>query len=253
VTQAVDERRAQLASLITALKVVSTTLASKDRTILSLIDHLNPVLSNLAVRQQAIRRLLEATDLASHDTADLVARNRGVLDATLRGLHTDLAVLDRHQVDLAATIQYLDASVHGYQSVGYSQSSGGNTYHTSGGFPNRWANIFVQSLGPFGVDALLGQCGAVDQLVDQVLGTDCNKQPKGGAPRFPVPTGRGSVHLPGVPLPTPSLPGLPTPSVSAPSVPLPSVSPSPPPAKRPLPGNVGDIVKTALSGSGGGT
>jgi len=253
VTQAVDQRRAQLASLITALKVVSTTLANKDRTILSLIDNLNPVLSNLAVRQQAIRRLLQATDAASHDTADLVARNRGVLDATLRGLHTDLTVLDRHQVDLAATIQYLDDAVHGYQSVGYSQAHPGPGFQGSGsgGFPNHWANIFVQSLGPVGVDAFLGQCGVVDHLIDQVLGTNCHKQPKKGASPLPVPKGPAGVHIPKLPVPTPTGLGVPTPSV--PSVPLPSISPPklglP---KKPLPGNVGDIVKTALSGSRGG-
>src|SRR5205823_13714557 len=109
---------------------------------------------------------------AAHETADLVQRNRGKLDATLDALHTDLAVIDRHQIDLAATIGYLNQAVQGYSSVGYSS-----------GVPNRWANIFVQSLGPAGVDALLGPCGAVDQLIDTILGLNCNNEtvPGGGA------------------------------------------------------------------------
>ena len=253
VTQAIDERRVQLASLITAFRVVSTTLADKDQSIVSLIDHLNPVLANLAAREQAIKTLLQATDSASHATADLVARNRGVLDSTLRGLHTDLQILNRHQVDLAATIQYLNSAVHGYQSVGY---SGANTGFRgrggSGGFPNRWANIFVQSLGPAGVDAFLGRCGAIDKLIDQVLGSNCHKRPKSKSGPLPVPVPRGPLPKQQGPLPLPlPLPSgikvpIPTPSVSPPTLPKPRVSPPP------LPGNVGVIVKSALTGIGGG-
>jgi phospholipid/cholesterol/gamma-HCH transport system substrate-binding protein len=193
---AVDAKRQQLGSLIDALKSLSTNLANKDATIVSLIDNLTPVLQNLAQRQGAIATLLQSTDSAAHETANLVERNRGTLDATLNALHQDLAVLDQHQLDLAATVQYLNQAVQGYSSVGYSN-----------GFPNHWANIFVQSLGPAGVDAILGQCGAVDQLIDQVLGTKCNQTGTGG---------------PGQPVPPPSLPGLPTPSL--PPIPLPTQS-----------------------------
>src|SRR5919201_3232826 len=219
VTQAIDARRVQLASLISSFRIVSTTLAEKDHAILSLIDHLNPVLTNLAARERAIRTLLQATDSASHATADLVRRNRSVLDATLRGLHTDLQILDRHQVDLAATIAYLNGAVHGYQSVGYSQARSGSAQYSysgsSGGFPNRWANNFVQSLGPAGIDAFLGKCGVVDHLIDQVLGTNCHERPKGNQQRVRVPVPRvpgvGRIpHLPTLPVPTPSL-NLPTP------------------------------------------
>jgi phospholipid/cholesterol/gamma-HCH transport system substrate-binding protein len=168
---AVDARRTQLGQLLTALRQVSTTLGERDGTIVSLIDHLDPVLADLAARQRDIQTLLVATDSASHATADLVVRNRAVLDGALAALHQDLTLVDQHQVDIAAAVSYLDQSVKGYQSVGYSQ-----------GVPNHWANIFVQSLGPAGVDALLGQCGFVDQLIDDVLGTDCRKAGKGGPP-----------------------------------------------------------------------
>jgi phospholipid/cholesterol/gamma-HCH transport system substrate-binding protein len=204
---AVDSRRADLAQLITSLRKLATTLGERNGTIVALIDNLDPVLQNLAARQRDIQTLLVATSSGSHATADLVRRNRAVLDQTLASLHTDLGVIDQHQVDLAATITYLRSAVLGYQSVGYSQ-----------GTPNHWANIFVQSLGPAGVDAILGKCGALDHLIDQLLGTDCRNGAGGagrpGGSQGPLPT------LP--PLPTPSLPPLPTPSL--PPVPSPSIS-----------------------------
>jgi phospholipid/cholesterol/gamma-HCH transport system substrate-binding protein len=164
VTEAIDARRVELSRLVDSLRTLSTALGDKDDTLVSLIDHLDVVLANLARRQQDIELLLTATDSASHETANLVTRNRGVIDATLAALHQDLTVLQRHQLDLAATITYLEQSVQGYSSVGYSQ-----------GVPNRWFNIFVQSLGPLGVDAIVGECGAVDQLIDSMLGTDCDE------------------------------------------------------------------------------
>jgi ABC-type transporter Mla subunit MlaD len=252
VSEAVDSRRAQLKDLLTSLRVLSTTLGERDQTIVSLIDHLDPVLANLAARQKDIQTLLVATDSASHATADLVHRNRGVLDRMLGSLHQTLLVLDQHQLDLAAAVSYLEDSVQGYQSVGY---SGGNCGHVDshsckGGSPNQWANIFVQSLGPAGVDALLGKCGAVDKLIDQILGADCSKS---GAPSFPGVGGGGG------PLPTPSLPPLPSlpppPSLPGPPLPTPSLPlPGHLPETRPysfeygMPNNLSDILRFILAG-----
>ncbi|MFN2545536.1 MAG: MCE family protein [Actinomycetota bacterium] len=165
ITAAVDERRAELGRLLDALRTVSTTLGDRDQTLVSLIDNLDVVLGNLAQRQQALATLLEASDSASHETANLITRNRGVLDSTLTFLHRDLGILARHQLDLAATVSYLEKAVKGYSSVGYS----------AGDFHNEWANIFVQSLGPLGVDSLVGDCGAVDQLFDRYFGTKCGQ------------------------------------------------------------------------------
>jgi phospholipid/cholesterol/gamma-HCH transport system substrate-binding protein len=202
ITTAVDERRVQLGQLLDALRTVSTTLGGRDQTLVSLVDNLNVVLSNLAQRQQALAELLRSTDTASHQTADLVSRNRTVLNSTLNFLHEDLEVLSRHQLDLAAAVDYLDTAVKGYSSVGYS----------SGGFPNKWANIFVQSLGPVGVDALLGKCGTVDHLFDYYFGTNCGKTALGPvAPRIPtrISTGQGMpAALPRLPN-GPNLPALP--------------------------------------------
>jgi len=57
----------------------------------------------------------------------------------------------------------LHDTVQGYSSVAY---SAGGTYE------NRWANIFVQSLGPVGIDAFFGPCGAFDNALDDLLGED---------------------------------------------------------------------------------
>ena len=108
--------------LIDALTTLSGTLADKDQTIVSMIDRLNAVLGNLAAHQQDLQTLLVATDAASHDTANLVSRNRATLDGTLTSLHGVLNVLADHQVDLAATVDYLEQAVQGYSSVGYSCS-----------------------------------------------------------------------------------------------------------------------------------
>lgn len=161
VTDAVDARKEELSRLLDSFNTLGATFAEKDETLVSLIDNLNVVLGNLSERTEDVERLLEATDSASHSTADLIARNRPELDHALRSLHGALEVIDQHQVDLAAGISYLQDSIEGYSSVGYSM-----------GIPNRWANIFVQSLGPAGIDAFVGPCGAVDNALDDMLGED---------------------------------------------------------------------------------
>lgn len=249
VAEAVDSRRAQLKNLVTSLRILSTTLGERDQTIVSLIDHLDPVLANLADRQEEIQTLLVATDSASHATADLVKRNRGALDNALGSLHETLQVINRHQLDLAATVSYLEDAVQGYQSVGYSGGDCGyrDSRSCNGGKPNKWANIFVQSLGPGGVDALLGKCGAVDRLIDQILGTNCEES---SPPAFLPGGGREG----GVPLPLPSLPPLPKlpPPPSLPPLPTPTI----PRLQANLsqgdalgmPNDLGDLVNFVLAG-----
>ncbi|MBA2724832.1 MAG: MCE family protein [Actinobacteria bacterium] len=161
IATAIDERRDELSRLIDNLRTVSATFAERDDTLVSLIDNFDIVLANLAERTDDVQALLENTDSASHEIADLVSRNRSALGGSLQKLSLALATLDDHQVQLAATISYLEDSVKGYQSVGYSQ-----------GIPNRWANIFIQSAGTLGMDAFFGPCGAFDQALDDLLGPD---------------------------------------------------------------------------------
>ncbi|MGI8707462.1 MAG: MCE family protein, partial [Actinomycetota bacterium] len=147
-TKAIETKSNELARLIESFKILSTAFADKDQTIVSLIDNFDIVLANLSERRADIETLLQATDSASHEVANLVSRNRSDLDPTLRQLHVALDTINQHQLDLAGILSYLEDSVQGYQSIGYSQ-----------GTPNRWANVFVQSLGGLGIDEFFGPCG----------------------------------------------------------------------------------------------
>ena len=187
VSAALETRRAELSRLLESMSTLATTFGSNDDTIVSLIDRYNEVLGNLARKRDDLRVLLAATDDASNEVAALVDRNRPVLDSALRSLDETLGVVNDHQLDLAASISYLETAVEGYSSIGYSQ-----------GVPNRWGNIFVQSLGPVGVDALAGRCGLLDQALDELLGPDprsCEDrsdfgEEAGGGPA-PLPIGSG--------------------------------------------------------------
>ncbi len=161
VMEAVDIRRDELGRLLDSLHTLSATFAERDDTLVSLIDNYDVILANLATRTDDLQELLESTDSASSEVASLVRRNRGRIDSALNGLRVTLDTLDRNQLELAAAIPYLEQAVRGYQSIGWSQ-----------GTENRWANIFVQSLGPVGIDAIAGPCGALDQALDDLLGPD---------------------------------------------------------------------------------
>jgi phospholipid/cholesterol/gamma-HCH transport system substrate-binding protein len=224
---AVDSRRQQLGRLIESLRTLSVTFGQRDDQIVDLIDNLDIVLGNLAERQDELETLLVTTASASQETTDLVRRNRAVLDQALNNLDKDLRTLDKHQLDLAATIAYLENAVQGYSSVGY--SAGGN-------FNNHWANIFVQSLGPVGVDGVIGDCGMVDDLIDEYFGTNC-EDPGGAAA-----SGQGQGGGPGE---TTGEGGQPSPPVEVPPIVGPPESPG-------LPCGVGDVVDSVLAGTESG-
>ena len=263
VLKAVDARKEQLSRLISSLRVLFTTLGERRENLVSFIDSFRNVFNRLALRQRELATLLQATDSAAHETANLVARNRPVLDATLNNLRVVMRTIGRHQLDLAATISYLEDSVQGYQSVGHTGGDCGyrDSFNCDFGEQNTWANIFVQSLGPVGVEALLGQCGAVDQLFDEITGADCNASPEGLA-GLQAPEGQGPSGQQLPPIPPPDLPnvsGLPNPGLptlpSGPSLPtgggvnLPaSTSGLQANPYAPMPNHVGDIIISALYG-----
>jgi phospholipid/cholesterol/gamma-HCH transport system substrate-binding protein len=170
VSETLGDKKRELQRLIDSLSTLATTFGERDDTIVQLIDRYDVVLANLADQREELEILLESTDSASHEVADLVGRNKGELNSTLAHLHQAFEVVSDHQLDLAASISYLEESVRGYSSVGYSQ-----------GTPNRWANIFVQSLGPLGPDAIAGRCGLVDEALDEFLGPDPRKERQGEA------------------------------------------------------------------------
>ena len=200
VTAAVDARKTELKSLLTNLRILAETLGDRDTHVAGLIDNLDVVLANLAQRQEQIRVLLETTASSSRETADLVGRNRVTLDRLLTGLHTDLQVIDDHQLDLAATIAYLEKAVQGYSSVGYSGGAPNNPSEDTG-----WANIFVQSLGGAGVDPVL------DALFDQLFcpGGECASSTSGARRGADAPASAADDSDLGLPALAPPEAGLP--------------------------------------------
>jgi hypothetical protein len=86
----------------------------------------------------------------------------------LASLHTDLNVVSQHQDDLAEGVSYLGSALKGFQSIAYSGST-----------PVPWGNIFVNPASLTQGFGIIGPCGTLDQVLNQVLGPDpaaCDQQ-----------------------------------------------------------------------------
>lgn len=162
-TAAVNSRDTEARTLIDAANTVSGTLARRDQDLVAVVDNLGTVVRSLAANRVQLAALLNETAAAARQTADLVGVNRPKLDAILDEIHQDLAIVNRHQVDLAQGAAYLGVAIQGFSSIGY---SGPNET------PNRWGNIFTESIGAGGIDPLLGSCGLLDDALDLALGDD---------------------------------------------------------------------------------
>ncbi|MGH3441246.1 MAG: MCE family protein [Nitriliruptorales bacterium] len=173
VTQVVADRRDDLKEAIDRSEDVFAVLAEKDAEIVQIIDRFGSTLDVLARRRADVTRLLRETVRSSNLAADLVSQDRQQLDAVLDELNVDLRIVDAHQVDLAHFFAYAGASFEGYANI-FRRGEGDNP---------SWGNIFAQSLGDVGVDAILGCGGAIDDLFDEILGPDprsCEEQDGGG-------------------------------------------------------------------------
>lgn len=162
-TTAINDRQQQARHLIDSTKTVTGTLSNRDQDLLASLDDVNVVLDGLAKRRVQLATLLDQTSQTARKTADLVAQNRPALDAILDELHADLQIVGQHQQDLAASLSGLTNAIDGFASVGYSGPDD---------FPNRWANMYTQLIGPLGPDALFGSCGLLDDAFDVMLGPD---------------------------------------------------------------------------------
>ncbi|MFN8019209.1 MAG: MlaD family protein [Acidimicrobiales bacterium] len=167
--RAVDERQAEARRLIRSTRVVTGRLAARDQDLLAALDDIDVVLDGLAKRRVQVVTLLRETEATSAKTADLVAANRRQLDAVLDEIHQDLQVVGRNQDHLAESMAAMSNAISGFASVGY---SGPDEY------PNTWANMYTQLIGPLSPDALFGSCGLLDDAFDVMLGpdpvTDCS-------------------------------------------------------------------------------
>lgn len=169
-TGVVDARSSQVSDLIDAADTLSATVAARDRQLASVVSSLDQVVQGLAGRASDLAILIRQTDALATQTAGLVGRNQPQIQQLLNHLQAVLAVVSQHQVDLAEGVAYLDSGLTGFASIGYSGAAD---------IPNQWGNIFVNLLGSAGIDGILGSCGLVDQVLNQVLGPDplpCNEQ-----------------------------------------------------------------------------
>lgn len=162
--QAINQRRSQVSSLIDASNSVAAAVAQKDQQLGSLVDNLAQVIQGLADHSSQLSALIENTDAIAAQTASLIGQNQPSLQGLISHLTSVLGVIQQHQDDLAEAVSYLDSAITGFQSIGVSGPT--NT-------PNPyWANQYVNMVGLSGGYSLLGNCGALDQSLDEVLGPD---------------------------------------------------------------------------------
>ncbi|HUC38166.1 MAG TPA: MCE family protein [Acidimicrobiales bacterium] len=162
-TGVVDQRSSQVSSLIDAANTVAATVAQRDQQLASLVDSLATVVQGLAERSADLSALITNTEAVASQTASLVGQNQPQLQGLISHLTSVLAVVQQHQDDLAEGVSYLASAVTGFQSVGYSGTSD---------TPNSWANIYTNLVGVSGAYGALGNCAALDQALDLILGPD---------------------------------------------------------------------------------
>lgn len=202
-TSAIDQRQAQVGNLIDAANTLASTVAARDSQLGGIVDNLTTVVQGLAQRSSQLNALIVGTDQLATETANLIGQNQPQLQGLLAHLQAVLAVLDKHQEDLAQGVSYLSSAVRGFSSIGYSGPD--NT-------PNNWGNIYANLVGVANGYSVLGGCAALDQALDQVLGPDpvpCDQRsgpPVGqtAQPSGPAPGTSGGSETP---LTTPSAPG----------------------------------------------
>jgi phospholipid/cholesterol/gamma-HCH transport system substrate-binding protein len=194
-TTTVDQRSGQVSQLIDSANSLSSTLAGRDQQLLSVVNNLNTVSTGLAANSQNLSNLINNVDAAASQTNSLVSQDSPALNSLLASLHTDLGVVGQHQEDLAQGVSYLGSALKGFQSIAYSGST-----------PVPWGNIFVNPASLTQTFGIIGPCGTLDQILNQVLGPDpagCNSQTgplpgegsnpaPGGGPNQPSGSGTGA-------------------------------------------------------------
>lgn len=162
-TQTVNARSGEVSQLIDSANQLSSALAGRSNQLATLITNLNTVASGLAGHSSELASLIDNLDALGAQTNSLTAADHTQLNGLLSGLHTDLSVVGKHQVDLAETVSYLASAIKGFSSIGYSGPDD---------TPNSWGNIYTNLVTAAGGYGVLGPCGALDIALDQVLGPD---------------------------------------------------------------------------------
>jgi phospholipid/cholesterol/gamma-HCH transport system substrate-binding protein len=160
-TSTVDARSGEVSQLIDSANTLSSTLAGRDQQLLSIVNNLDTVSTGLAQNDQSVSNLITNVDAMASQTNGLLNQDSPALDSLLSSLNADLTVVGQHQDDLAEGVSYLGAALKGFQSIGYSGST-----------PVNWGNIFTNPASLTNTFGIIGPCGTLDQVLDQVLGPD---------------------------------------------------------------------------------
>lgn len=161
----ITERRDELERLLSEGAVLIDAVAEVDQDIIRIIDAFGSTLDRLDRRRGDVQRLLSTTVDATDTANSLLLDREEQIDSILTDLHTDLEVVDAHQVDLAHVFAYIGAGLEGFSSIGY---QGGDAKLDN---PS-WGNVFASELGEAGVDLLFGCGGELDQIFTEAVGPD---------------------------------------------------------------------------------
>lgn len=100
----IASRDSQLKSLLSRTNVVTNTLSTHDAQIAKLINDSNLILHTVDQQRNVIHRLLVDTSALSHQLTGLVAENRAVIGPALKALHGTLGILRANQTNLDETL-----------------------------------------------------------------------------------------------------------------------------------------------------
>jgi phospholipid/cholesterol/gamma-HCH transport system substrate-binding protein len=160
-TTTVDARSGEVSQLIDSANTLSSTLAGRDQQLLSIVNNLDTVSTGLAQNDQSVSNLITNVDTMASQTNGLLSQDSPALNSLFSSLHADLAVVGEHQDDLAEGVSYLGSALKGFQSIAYSGSN-----------PVNWGNIYANPASLTNTFGLIGPCGTLDQVLNQVLGPD---------------------------------------------------------------------------------
>ena len=160
-TSTVDARSGQVSQLIDSANTLSSTLASRDQELVSIVNELNTVSTGLAQHSTDLSNLIDNVDAMAAQTNSLVTEDKPQLNSLLSSLHADLTVIGQHQEDLAEGVSYLGSALKGFQSIAFSGDKEVN-----------WANIYDNVTSVTSTLGVIGPCGTLDQILDEVLGPD---------------------------------------------------------------------------------
>lgn len=132
VTAAVNERDAELRRLVTNSQQITTTLAAKDAELFQLIDAADVLLTTLDQRRVELGTVLGSSSRVVTKLADLVAGQRGQLNALIGDFHTIIEAAGRQLPAINTGLAWTGPTFAGLASVGKH---------------GPWADVVVYGLG----------------------------------------------------------------------------------------------------------